>query len=351
MRGLILLPALLLAGACSVKKNMDEMHDRTVQMAETTSDMQRTTETMADTTNDMVMLLAQGDGSRLRDEALRDMVAANNLSSKILYATKYVYAFEFQLWRPDGQDAAARREEYKAEAAIELARTLLLYAGTGSRRNLSATRNNEEAQNLYALVSVLHRINPMQLELVNGTSHRPISMLDILHESLMKASRLNSGTISRDDLAHVDREVLREEQLFTYALQLRSRVLAVIALGRVSRAQDGFLHRAGMRFLRWVPTFNTQPDAATGSARDALNLEQVNYASDILEERQRNVRVLERLGAAIPLERSVRAAWRNMDTRPVRRRLEGASLMASPIASAIERFEALVEQAVESDRN
>lgn len=354
MRGLhLILPLLALSGACSMKKNLDEMHDKTTSMSQTTQEMKTTTTAMNDVTNGMGSFLKQGDSSKTRDEALDNMEKAEGLMEKLLYGTKYNYAWEFQLWQPNSEaaiDMLEIREELKAEAVIEFGKTLTRWVVPGKKWSLDATKQTPEREDLYAFVSPIHKINPYQRAICKGTSMTPIALSDIIYDGLLKSKALNEGRITRDDLSHADREVLREEQSLVFALQLRTRVLPIIALGRSSKIQegwfDGMFSQLGMLMWKWTPTFATSSSTVTGVDVHQKNLEEIDYLVEILAEGIKTRKVLERLGAAVPLDKNVVKIWRNMNLEPIKTSLRKDGAKSQALLDGIARFEKAVSDTI-----
>ncbi|MBY0518228.1 MAG: hypothetical protein K2P81_15065 [Bacteriovoracaceae bacterium] len=249
----LVLPALLLTTACSMKKNMDEMHDKTVQMAQTTENLGESTSETKDLLGWVATLQKQGDGFQVRNNAFHNIIESESINKKIESAIAYMYAFEFQLVsfsKIKGVDLQKLRELLAAQAVAELGKTLPEILPEGTKWPLDATKTDNNNESLMAISAVLHRINYLQTQQVSVVGLRPLSMLDLLSESLMKKAELNEGKIKRSDLTDLDKEVLREEQIFSHMLKLRYKTLPVIALARISHLKDGILNKLGMLFFR-----------------------------------------------------------------------------------------------------
>lgn len=349
-----IMPALLLSVSCSMKKNMDEMHDKTVQMAETTEKMGNRMNTTNDLMSWLGTLTKQGDGFKIRTSAMEELKNSKTLNKKIEAAIAYLYAFEFQLYSP-GQisnvDVVKLRQMLFEHAIAELGKTLPELLPTGSKWKLDATDSSNRNLSLMALASVLHRVNYLQIEQLNGTSMRPMSMLDLLVESLAKKEKLNSGEITRAELTNLDKEVLREEQAFKHLIRLRFKTLPVIALGRISHIQNGFFSKLDMLFTSWTPQFSTsgemgEPVDEQGLRRETsttfsdLNLEQIEYAADIVDEAIRTRRFLVAMRAGVKLDKKIEKILKNMETRSIKDKLDKD--LDKALLGSINRFDASI---------
>ncbi len=342
---LMILPLLLVFTACGTKKQLDDAAEAIPRLETETRDVGETTSGLRDDVQDGVIVAIQGVGSQTRDDLLKRLDDATTLEEKVLYAAKYFYAFEFQVWTvgTNRAESLELREQLKAEAVTEFGR--ILYRFQRQLRRGKATEQDNASKSLYALAATVERHNPLQSTLLRGSGVPGANMMEILHASLAKAQRLNSGRIGRGDLSAVDREVLREEQQFTKFLQIRSKLLPVLALGLSSNISHGLWPQLNMRFRRWTPRFVSNSEAATGD-RD-LNVEQIGFAADKLEDRAREQRVLTTLRATVPLDGDIRAIWRNMNLAPLRQRLEGDARKNEAVSAGLDRFESLVTQLME----
>jgi len=340
-----ILPLLLVFTACGTKKKLDDATQDVKELKTVTSEANANIETFNGLAEDGIVVAAQGIGSPVRDELIEDLLRAQTIEEKVLYAAKYFYAFEFQVLRPgrNVRSSVALREQLKAEAATEFGR--ILYRFQRQLREGKATNQDNVSKSLYALAATVERHNPLQPTLLGSSGVPVASMMDILHGSLAKSQRLNSGRIGRGDLSAVDREVLREEQQFTKFLQIRSKLLPVLALGLSSNISQGLWPQLNMRFRKWTPRFVGNSEGVTGDRE--LNVEQIAFAGDILETRAREQRVMETLRAAVPLDGDIRAIWRNMDLAPLRTRVEADARKNAAVSTGLDRFEGLVQGLLE----
>lgn len=320
------------ATTATMSQNMEEMVATTASMAQTTNQMAATTASMAATTASMSQttqnmelltedlrelsawmfnILKQGDTSRLRDEAIKDMLASESFTRKSLMATKYFYAFEYQIWNSPrfktNVDTLQIREKLKAAAVIEYAKTLAEFLPTD--RKETGVSNDEQMKNLYALVATMHKINDYQQDLIQGTQARHpvtvISMFSILDEGLSVLPKLENGEITRDQLTPSQIEVLREEDTFIYALKLRAQFLPAFALSRISGITDASLfEKAKMLYFKWTPDLLKD---------NKMNLEEINYATEILRKTAETQALLKKRGIEVKLDKKVLKIFKNMN--------------------------------------
>ncbi len=327
----LVLPALLLTGACSVKKSMDSMHDKTIQMADTTEELQQSTAETKDILAWVSIVQKQGGGYEIRSKAFERLQAAETLNLKLKEAKSYYYAFDFQIANYseiNGVDLIELRNELTGLAVAELGKALPEVMPSGTSWKLDATKSGNKNESLMALSATLHEMNVLQGPQSEPVGLRPVSMYDLIAEGLLKKYSVNSGRISADKLTEADKSVLREEQIFTHLLQLRMRTLPVIALGRVSNIQDGLLQKFGMLFFSWKPRF------------DELNAEQINYAAAIVEESLKTRELLGRLAVDSKIDAKVARILRKMKTEDVREKLD--DVVDAEKISALDRFDVAI---------
>lgn len=308
----ILIPALLFALVACQK--VDEMHASTVEMAGTTKEMSTTTTDMKSLTEDlrelsawMFNILKQGDTSRLRDEAIKDMISSESLARKTLLATKYFYGFEYQVWNSPRLRSEVNnielREKLKASAVIEFAKTLAEFMPREQVETGLST--DPDMLNLYALAASMHKVNDYQRDLLRGAESNPAlsitSMMSILQDGLLVAEKFERGEISRNELTPSQIEVLREEDTFIYALKLRYKFLPIFALARLTNLAQ---NQVQMVSQSWTPDFLID---------GKMNLEEINYAIEILMGAKQTKELLAKRGINVSLDPVVVKMLSNMD--------------------------------------
>lgn len=308
----LLIPALLFSLVACQK--VDEMHASTLEMADTTKNMSTTTNDMKTLTEDlrelsawMFNILKQGDTSRLRDEAIKDMIASESLSRKTLLATKYFYGFEYQVWNSpklkNEVNNVELREKLKAGAVIEFAKTLAEFM---PREQIETGLSTDpDMLNLYALAASMHKVNDYQQDLLRGAEAHPAlsltSMMTIIQDGLLVADKFERGEISRSQLSPSQIEVLREEDTFIYTLKLRYKFLPIFALARLTNISQ---NQVQMVSGAWTPDFLIE---------GKMNLEEINYAIEILMGAKQTKDLLAKRGVNVSLDPVVIKMLANMD--------------------------------------
>ncbi len=327
---ILALPVFLLTSACSVKKNMDDMHKKTIQMAETTERLEESTAETKDILAWVSIVQKQGGGFDIRHTAFESMTNAETLNMKLAQAKAFYFAFDFQIAsyaEVEGADLRALRDELIALNVAELGKMVPELLPEGRNRfKLNATNKDDKNLSVMALAATLHEINPLQGPQSAAVGLTPISVYDIIAEGLSKKNALDSGRASIESLSRPSREILREEQVFTFLLQLRLRALPVIALARISNVQENnFFENIGMSLFGWEPNF------------EEMNAEQINYASQILERALETRHLLERLGVEAKIDRKVENILKKMKSDHVRESLDSAR--ETEKVRALDRFD------------
>lgn len=235
----LLCTALSLSG-CSMKRNLDDMHAKTGQMAETTSGMAKTTEGMSQTTNhmsettdsmrettcSMYISLRQGNAKVSRDTDFKNIIEGKNIEEKLAMASIYMQGFEFQVWTPDCEDIKLTRESTYAQFARELLAKIQAYEG--KKEDPSPLKMSEDSETLYAIAATLHYENSLQKNLLKNSSETVMRPLDILLKGLKIDLDKNKGLLNSDYPEYA--EVIGKYQKDAiYLLQLRMNFLLAYA--------------------------------------------------------------------------------------------------------------------------
>jgi hypothetical protein len=281
-----------------------DLRDTTRHMDETTTRLNRRTDELYDTTDHMYTDLRQGNSLQIRMDALERMEKAEKLMPKIAEAGDYVMAFEFQLWKDTGSDTDARRLGLYKDAMLELLKHFKRYtAGDQDKRDPSPLSRSEDKENIYALVSVLHRVNPNAEALNRERGQATVSVLDVLMSGLAAKKQVESGAIPSSDIPAYVSEILREEADVVYALQLRANFLPVVMLARMSKLDDTGASGLVAKVKAFVAKWDTQiPE---------LNVEQIRYLALIMQHANRTADFLHSIGQSARLDAKVRKILAN----------------------------------------
>ncbi len=291
--------------ACTMIKNLDEMHDSTKSMGETTKGMADTTSHMSDTTNHMSDTTdalytdsRQGGSATLRRDNLISMKQADSIEDKLAKSAEFQYGFEFQLWKP-GIDSAEKRELLYESAVIEYVREAreLIHGNIHDMdsASVSPTGMSDDKFNLYAYVGAMHKLNPNQEAAAAKLGYPTVSMFDILHEGLLKVQMVKKGLMREEELPRYAREVSRAYQDIIYLMQVRQNFLAALPLGFISHATDerffgaaGRVAAARMLMLPW----KAELEGLTASqlAYFGLMMDKASATRDLLIEMNEEIR-------------------------------------------------------------
>lgn len=309
---------LMVSSGCGLIKNMDEMHDSTVgmskttqKMSDTTAGMSETTDHMAETTDNLLDTagstytdLRQGNSLTIRWQRLEAMNTAESMQSKISEASKFVMAFEFQLWKAFGADTAERRHVLYEDAVIEFFRSMAEWVPYD--RDTAPTSNDNAMKNLYALATAVHKINPNQHLMIEEAGGLPeVSFLTVVKDGLSQRLPLARGQVRVSELPVYIQEVLKEEQNATYLLRLRHSFLAAMALSKVSDTESRgdiskFFRKLGIYLFKWTADF------------DGLNEVQIREYAKWLNEASATRDFLVSVGLESKLDKKIREIYENM---------------------------------------
>lgn len=276
--------------ACSMKRNLDEMHSATMQMNGNTSQLTQTSDQMNQTTQQLAQLtremyemtenlkrvatatylqLRQGDSLSIRREQIHAMETSKTLSKKIAEAGSYFMAFEFQLKTasddknaPKGDTPESRAVLYQ-KAAGEFFRTAKEYLRPDSAT--APGSDDPDQMNLYALALAMHQINPNQEALAGEQNFKPVSMLSLVTHALSLRQPLQQGKAKLSDLPAYVTEVLNNDEEAIYLLQLRYNVFSSLVLPEIAPIEQGsgpvnsmkeLILKLKMASQQWKPDFS-----------------------------------------------------------------------------------------------
>lgn len=227
-----------------MKTVTDDLAKQTAEMNKTTTEMNGTTQQMGKVTAELYDASRQGAALEIRRKSLEMLYAAESNGKKVAEAGKYFMSFEFQLWTGYGQDLTEeKRDHLLADAAAEFFKDIKEFTveeapwfnpfakakGNGGLHD----RVNKEAS-FNAIAAALHRVNRKQDEmLVEHKDLKSLSMYEMLKRSLQLERGLNDGTVAYADLKGYQREVLNNRDVALRLLQARHNFIATIFLNEV----------------------------------------------------------------------------------------------------------------------
>ncbi len=286
-------------------------------MDKTTTNMSRTTNAMSDHVSNtdtnsarLGITAKKGQGAQFRDQFFKSMLETKDFTAKTDMAAEYMYALEFQVWEDSGIDeidSYALLEDAKAEAVLETAKKMSQFLNKKTRKELTGLEKSEDMENFYAMAGVLHKTNSLQKAYRKGTGLKVESLMDIIADGLLQRVELEKGNITAEDLTAAQREVLKEEQLFTTIVDGRYKFIPLILLSRISYIKDGILDEVKMLFRRWSPVYSNAKKPIH------LNAAQLEYLSVFANETIKAKKLLNTLGKTSSIDKKVLKIYSNMD--------------------------------------
>jgi hypothetical protein len=322
------LVTLAFLSACQQTKQLDEMHDSTIEMKDTTkkmndgldkqlevtnhmekklgsqleisesmgskldqqleisNDLKEVTQVLATTTDSTYLDLRQGNGRTIRRDELINLQNAKTLDAKFTAAAAYLTAFEFQLIKPGLDDKEGRQAAFYATAAEEFLRDVNeTFPKPWNFPMVDEVGN--VTQNAYAIAGALHFINPNTEAACKQRNEKCLSMLDLLETALKEKQRLDQ---SKDPEALEKapafvKKVLEQEEAAVYLLKLRFILLTSVVINKASPAGEAGISKMksllrGGRLL--VATWSPSLEKANSSQLKQL-IEAVDSAHQVYD--------------------------------------------------------------------
>ncbi|RYZ82168.1 MAG: hypothetical protein EOP06_22140 [Proteobacteria bacterium] len=305
----ILLAAIaVVASGCDMKTNLDEMHDKTVQMEQTTSKVEKHSESLDQQTGELYDALRQGDALQSRRTALANLLAAKDPLRKLSEASKYFMAFEYQLWSGIGADVSEQKRNTLAMlAAREFFKDVESFIPGGKKNakplagQIIATEKSNAINSLNALAATIDSLNPKQEStLLRLTTIKPLSMYSMIEESLRARAAIESEQKAASEFPAYVSEVLFSEDVAVYLLQARYNYLPALVLGKLTDASHSQWTGARIALAPWTLDTTT------------LNLVELTEMNRLLKLSNATKSLLQELGFAAPLDPLLTRVYQNM---------------------------------------
>lgn len=304
--------------------------------------------------------MTHATGKQIRDEQIKNMDHAESFNMKTDHSTTWVYAFEFQSYTdPKIQDFDS--EEYlegaRKDAVLELVKTLAEYTAEGTELDLDSLAKSNQAMNLFAIASVLHRVDEGQKQARKMMGMKTESLLDILTNGLKATHDMNQGKINVSDLTPSQYEVAKEQQKIEHLLLMRFKFLPLVALGRMSQVNDGLLNKVKMLYgNEWTPLLDQELNKKEFKRAEkseklyirSLNAAQLKYLADILDYTLQVKSTLVELGLNPKLDKKVEKIYKNMNLDITKEDLKGGPVILSTEESKfLEQFKKFKETLIQ----
>ena len=249
----------LFSSGCGMIKNLDDMHDSTVHMDQTTTEMNNGTKDMGkdvrttkDVSIDMKKTVEQtyaatkdvlGGSTRVmtsdrRAGNLKELRDSNDIQDRISIAGTYVDAMEYQHWAPSSQPYSIR-DTRMAESMQQLFLDFGKYMKDHSK--VSPTKTKDKFEILYAISFTIDHLSPDQTEKLEGTGIQPLSPLNIIESALSKQALIDAGKMRASELTPGEESVVARKEDAIYLLRVRHNFLMALAYANLTSDKDGDL--------------------------------------------------------------------------------------------------------------
>jgi hypothetical protein len=305
--------AVLALSSCG---KLNDMHDATVDVNKKTDHLSASTDHLKDKTDEiekatckMYTSLRQGNAKQSRDADMTAMRASKNINEKLELSAKYMQGFEYQLWT-DSCAEVAPRDVVIDQAVTELLTTLEPYVK--DRSKVTATKQSDDYQTLYAIAATLHRVNELQDVYLKGTNEKALRPLDILLQGLKYHQMSNRGELGDEVAPSWATIVGKYEKDAEFVLRIRANFM--MAYGYAVADSDSFgdapstlekIGRIGMTKLfssKWKPNLD---------ARDPTEIrERITVSLKLAQETRAG---LISLGIDPMIDETVQKIWKDAD--------------------------------------
>lgn len=337
-----------LSSGCSVKKQLDEMHDATVRLAEDSP--------KKDGTNVMANYLLKGDTARMRMEKLEAMDRAHSMRGKMSAAAAYYYSFEYQSWNaaigatPELKSAMLHRmvEEYFNDIAEYRDRN----DGT------SATSKDNTREGLYALAAAMHRIDSdRERTPAEFFTTDPESVYSLVANTLIQyRAAYEAKQVNQNDLKLWQLKILQNETLAIQMLKIRANFLFASPLAVVAGMDSdrGFWRTIGLQGI--ADFFSGAWKKMIGGSDPQYNLSraELEYESLKLEKALETRRALAQMGVQLEIDQDVYDIYENLREEENDMETKRADYFSKTMSSAkfqeVRHFRSLVDQWLNFDK-
>jgi hypothetical protein len=321
---LVCATSLVAASGCGMMKNMDEMHDSTVNMD---SKMDQTNKGMEDTLKEMqemkgitkdgmdktndkmdatlkkmeetnaIMCNVYQDGRQTsvdtRGRRFEAMEAQSAPEVKIAEAGVYFQSLEFQLFKAKRCPNETAYEALKRDAVKEFFREINRYGVRFHNINMSSKNSND--LNLAALSVALHEINSNAEAVAKESGTPKVTMLSLIEDALKNKPAIDRGDLQASLYEH---ELLMNTQDAIYLLQLRANFLGGMVLERLTHINE--LGKIGQGRRRYWGSYGV--DLTADDSDGTLGLSEIQNYIEWIHEANRVRALLKSLGYATPTD-------------------------------------------------
>ncbi|MBD66652.1 MAG: hypothetical protein CME62_15695 [Halobacteriovoraceae bacterium] len=192
------------------------------------------------------MMSRSASASDSRRKALKAIPEQISFENKVTEASKYVKAFEFQVWTGQRYDSLAFLKQLYEDAMNEFFRGLvelnsgneLAQTGQSPFRLRSGSKNRD--LNIFAVAVALHGEHILQEHVIAAKEEKSelISMYDLLKKALRSVQKVEMGEMYFQDLEEYEKVVYEYREQALDLLQARITMLLTMNLVKVSEIKN-----------------------------------------------------------------------------------------------------------------
>ena len=271
---------------CSLKKDLDEMHDSTVGMKKTTDTMSEDTaqlkaltKEVRDTTQGLGDLQGHGGSEQVRKEALKKhMAEAESMAAALEAATVFTKGIEFQIWQGPKLSTLERRQEMVDEMMSSYMELLVDLYDRGVNKvdtfsspaaldfyvfSINTTWLADNASMTFnALAATSNMTDRIQDWAVNKYGVPVVTPYTEITKALAMKADIQSGKIPWSQVSKATVAILNFEKIAVLFLQARHNMISTLALRQVSNLENNawqFFRMRGDLFFRAIGEGKTWP--------------------------------------------------------------------------------------------
>lgn len=235
--------------SCKQIDNMDNMNNKTNELASTSNELSQTSKNILNTSNrlgsnteELYHQARTKEAEETRQRAREALREDSSFEEKITRAAIYFKSFEYQLWtngKASKKDNQEFRESLMLESIEEYFRTVQsFYAEIGDMNDISPASEDSATRALFALSVTMHETHHAQEERIKEDGIKEICMLSMIEEALKKEGPLIKGEIALADLKAHEIAVLENAESAKNLLRMRYDILSSMVLAKISNLGD-----------------------------------------------------------------------------------------------------------------
>lgn len=324
----------ILLTSCSAKKQLDNMHDATLVMKESTQQLNEKTDDIKSDSDSLLQLteelydsLRQGDAVKIRQAAWNDSLKAQRIEEKLAQSALYFMSFEFQLWNNYGQDLLKdKRLSLQQQAAMEFFVKIESIAPQNYNANPLASplqydiggfgeifSDSNKNATFNSMAAAMHKINRKQFENLKkmNLQETPISFLTIIEQALEIKILIDSGKMKVEEAPKFALEVLAHQEVVIALLETRVQFLTTMFLMTATGLQQKSVFTQAREIYlnhllnkRWLLDL-TKWDRA----------QKYYYQTEVLDQALHTKKILQKMGISIQFNKYLLSLIRRMNVK------------------------------------